>query len=823
MRSRIGFILRQRLFVIALSLTLGAVGLHYSLQLYRNLRPNLEELLPTYARSVQDLDEISHRLSSIDSLSILVFSNHPVQSKRFVDDLAARIQALPKSIVASVEYRITDEIRFFKNRSILYVDLADLKALQRYVRDRIEYERDIRNPLNIFSETDIPEPKFNFETLRHKYDSKVSTFTRFPDGYYATADEHKRAVLVYVPGKSSDIVLAKTVKAKIESIILELKPQSYAPDLEIHYTGGVENVLEEHEALIADLELSTTIVVLLVSAAMFLYFRSVRATIVAVLSVTLGAAIAFGISYFIIGYLNANSAFLASIVIGNGLNFGIILIARYIEERRHGRLPLTCAEISMRKTATPTLTAALAAGLAYGSLILTDFRGFRQFGIIGLIGMLTCWIMAYTFLPAALLTLDRRRPIISLNQRPKKLFSHLLAEFVTRRSRWIWAASILATFAAIATWPRFGSELLEADLTKLRSKASMERGSGYYSHFQDEIFDRYLSPIAILPPSRADAERIAARLKTVQEKEGKNSLISTVQTIQDFIPKEQNQKQRVLRDTREMLPKRLLKQLSPADQKRARDYLKPVKPVTLKQLPKLVREKFTERDGTLGNLVLVEPPLGSKTLEQVKLLQFVHTLRENADAVSLGTPVAGSLPISADTLESISRDGPRATLFAFLAVVLLVILLFRSLKIITSELFALMIGVTWLSGLILAFDLKINFLNFVALPITFGIGVDYGVNIFQRYHQDGIGSISQVLIGTGGAVALSSLTTIIGYSSLLMAQNQAFVSFGLLAVLGEITCVTAALVSLPAYLSERDRRRLARESKIEEQPLKKAA
>jgi uncharacterized protein len=38
------------------------------------------------------------------------------------------------------------------------------------------------------------------------------------------------------------------------------------------------------------------------------------------------------------------------------------------------------------------------------------------------------------------------------------------------------------------------------------------------------------------------------------------------------------------------------------------------------------------------------------------------------------------------------------------------------------------------------------------------------------------------------------------YWSLLIAGSQAFVSFGILAVLGEVTCVCAAVVSLPAFL-----------------------
>lgn len=110
-----------------------------------------------------------------------------------------------------------------------------------------------------------------------------------------------------------------------------------------------------------------------------------------------------------------------------------------------------------------------------------------------------------------------------------------------------------------------------------------------------------------------------------------------------------------------------------------------------------------------------------------------------------------------------------------------------------------------MAGGMLGWRLKINFLNFVALPITFGIGVDYGVNIFQRYRMDGPGSIVSVVRGTGGAVLLASLTTIIGYGSLLIAGNQAFVSFGKLAVLGELTCVTAAVIALPAALHLHDR------------------
>ena len=47
---------------------------------------------------------------------------------------------------------------------------------------------------------------------------------------------------------------------------------------------------------------------------------------------------------------------------------------------------------------------------------------------------------------------------------------------------------------------------------------------------------------------------------------------------------------------------------------------------------------------------------------------------------------------------------------------------------------------------------------------------------------------------------LCSLTTIIGYGSLLVSDNAGIRSFGLAAILGELTCLLAALILAPALL-----------------------
>jgi predicted RND superfamily exporter protein len=60
--------------------------------------------------------------------------------------------------------------------------------------------------------------------------------------------------------------------------------------------------------------------------------------------------------------------------------------------------------------------------------------------------------------------------------------------------------------------------------------------------------------------------------------------------------------------------------------------------------------------------------------------------------------------------------------------------------------------------------------------------------------------VERVVLSTGGAVALCSLSTVIGYSSLLLAKNHALFLFGAVAVIGELSCLFAALLALPAAL-----------------------
>src|SRR6185503_5995655 len=150
-------------------------------------------------------------------------------------------------------------------------------------------------------------------------------------------------------------------------------------------------------------------------------------------------------------------------------------------------------------------------------------------------------------------------------------------------------------------------------------------------------------------------------------------------------------------------------------------------------------------------------------------------MAKTTDNVKLpdGTVVktASRSSIFAEMIRSMERDGPLATGASLIAVSVVVLLATASLRGFICVMASLVLAVVWMMGIAAWTDMKLNFLNFIALPITFGIGCEYPFNIFDRSRLLG-GDVTMAIRRTGGAVALCSYTTMVGYGSLLFADNQ---------------------------------------------------
>jgi len=776
-----------------------------TVQLYAHLKSDVEELLPRNAPSVAAIDELRARMPGVRYLGVLVDVGKPENlpaGERLVDDLAARVRKYPADLVAFVRTGVQVESEFLKRNAPLYVDLADLKTLEeRIVEQR---DREVGKSLDL-ELTEEDDEKLDFGDLQKKYEAKG--MGRFKDGRFSSADQHLTLMLIEVASLTTGSDLGNALFERVQADLSELGgPDRYAPGMRIGYTGDVAIDIEELAALVSDLSVSSVVVILLTLLVILGFFRWWKSVFALLVPLTLAAFYAFALVTLppaSIDGLNSNTAFLASVIVGNGINFGVILLARYVEERRLGRSIEDSLVIGIWGSRSGTVVAALAAATAYGSLMLTQFRGFHQFGVIGAVGMLACWAMAFLLSPSLIAWLDRDGSSLRGGvHRP--LIMGRVADLVQRHPTPIVAVASLLTALALYRVRTIDGSWIEYDFSQLRRSDSRVSGEAYWGHRMDLLLGRYLTPLVVLTDSAKATERVSAELKASAASGVLQKYVSEVQDAHDVMPAREPEKIAEVATIRQILTPRLRAALSPEQRSAIEPYLPPDSLHVLRpeDLPHTLTAGLRERNGRLDRAVLVYPKPSDATWHGDALASFTNELRRIAGS---DARPAGSIPLSADIISSISRDGPLATLAALAGVVLLVTAIFRFSRSTVLIIGSLLVGVLWLTALTLVLKVKVNFCNFIAFPITFGIGVDYSVNVMARYRQTGSRDVIDAIRSTGGAVAVCSLTTIIGYGSLLLAKNQALFLFGLVAVLGEITCLISAVVVLPAVLAARTR------------------
>jgi predicted RND superfamily exporter protein len=816
-RAFVDWTLRRGRWIWLVVLLVAIPATFRTAQLYLHLKSDLEELLPRDAASVHAADELRERLPGLQYLGVVVDvgdASHMQEGERFIDALAARIRAYPPDLVRGVRTGTGEERAFLESHAALYLDLQDLQS----IRQRLEARRDweVARETGASLDEGGPPPSLSFDDINKKYDEKLPAQGERDGERFSSTKQHLTMLLVEVGGFDSGTSHSKLLLNRVKADVAAVRAETgYAKNMRVGYSGDVPIAVEELEALVDDLALSTVLVVVAVIAVLVFYYRWSRSVLVIIPPLLLAAVYAFAIASlppFNVTSLNSNTAFLGSIIIGNGINFGIVLLARYVEERRRGQDVHEALVIAVGSARLGTLSAALGAGIAYASLVSTEFRGFRQFGIIGGLGMALSWIFAFVCMPPLIAWFDRAGHA-EIARRKENHFVGRVGRFTERFPALILAVGAVLTVLSAVKVSTFDMNEIDSDFSKLRRRDTWTKGEGYWGARMDSMLGQYLTPTIVLADRPDQANAIAARLKDESKRPPLEQMVSNVRTLDDVLPAHQEEKLAEAAVIRaDVTP--TMRSLIDLDKRALVDRIlgeEDAKPITLADLPRTFTIGMVERDGSAGRTVLVYPRPSKALWAGPPLSAFVRALRDAAAGADGARParVAGALPLSADIVSRVQHDGVIASAVAFFGVVGVVLLMLRRSSATLYVIGSLTIGVLWLLALTMFLGVKINFANFIAFPITFGVGADYAFNVMSRYQQDGKHDIVGTVRATGSAVALCSLTTVIGYSSLLIAQNRALFLFGVVAVIGEIACLATALTLLPAalVLIDRPRRR----------------
>lgn len=765
------------------------------------LHTDMAELLPDTHPAVMALRRIAGRQKSASNLVMLIESPDQAANRRFAEALRPELAKLVPTWFTEIQWEPDRELPEYASRwRWMYAEKSDLESAESLL-DRIVARRS--QPLLVDLEGD---PEDELRSLREKLNQKLPTGPSKDTHYFEALDgtQHWLGIMMWRQLTGFATAGDHQTLQEVQKLVSRMNPASFHPQLKVAYTGGIAQAIDEQNGIREDLTMATLVCGSLVMLVIYMYFRRMSLLLVIATPAVFGVLLSLVLARFTIQYLNINTAFLISIILGNGINTPIVLLARYGEER-HRDVPVIDALITaLSSTMLATATAMLAASIAYGCLLVTSFRGFNQFGLIGGSGMILVWISTMIIVPPLVIWGERRRPGVLTPGRNlwRPLFNYVGALSARRPMVPTLIALALLAVAAKPLW-HYAQDPLEWDMNKLNSD---ETPSGklwprMISLGMGDVGAGYIGNNGVLlvdKPEQADA--VAKALLDKDRANPKEHVLKDVRSLNSTLPKDQDEKLEILGRLRKKIDKHreLMseKEWSEVSAWRPPDYLRKL---NVEDLPRIVREAFTETDGHRGRLIGIDADYdnyqdwnGHDLMRMSKALQ-VDALGQHWVAASAATVFAG-------ILETIVYDGPKVTLAALIGVLTLIIVAFGlrgSIPVLTS----LFIGVAWLFGIAGAIKLKLNFMNFVALPITLGIGAEYAANIWARLRAEGPGRIQAIIADTGSAVALCSMTTIIGYSSLLLARNKALRSFGKLADLGEITCLVAALVVLPAFMN----------------------
>jgi predicted RND superfamily exporter protein len=132
---------------------------------------------------------------------------------------------------------------------------------------------------------------------------------------------------------------------------------------------------------------------IVVFALLWIDFRSLRLTSIAMAQLVCGVVLMLGLMKLAGIRLNYVNAFVATMILGVGIDYSIHLVHRFTLSK--GRV-----EVGLLETGKAVVIAALTNIAGFGTLTLASYPAMRSFGIVALFGSITCLFTALTVVPA---------------------------------------------------------------------------------------------------------------------------------------------------------------------------------------------------------------------------------------------------------------------------------------------------------------------------------------------------------------------------------------------------------------------------------------
>ncbi|PRQ07057.1 MMPL family transporter [Enhygromyxa salina] len=675
-------------------------------------------------------------------------------------------------------------------------------------------------------------------------------------GYFVSNDG-ERLLVVAFPEFAGDEV------ADFSPAVERLRAQALAhgtSEVSITLTGVPFLVVDEEAALASGMVRASAAAGIGIFLLLLIGFRSFKRATVALLPIGVGTLVSLGAMYLLFDTLDPITSSFAAVLMGLGIDFSVHLLARYDEDLRQGRTRREALFSSLSKAGPGVVTGAVTTALAFLTVATTEFTSYGRMGVITAIGLVVALVATLLLLPVVL----GRGDLSAHEDPPRPFGDiSFLARMARSSPLLIVLGGLVLSLLGIAATPTYnpgfleflpkswestqGLQTLEKDgamtpwfawvtaddldqarrrADSLRSMQSVARVDSPTDMLPELTDDR----LAGLRADFAGLERNPDWRKLASRERDPAALAKQVLAIVDALDELVFAAEQAGLDSTASAPILQTKQAFTQLKERLDTLPRAQASATLDEiedqmaallgpawttaravaergvwvpgdLPKLFALRFVARDGSERISLYVYPAgdIASGADHNAPARHFTEDL-ESVD------PQAAGQGVSLYHHNVMIVDGfKRAAFFSLCLVVVLLLLDFANLRKSLLALFPVLVGMGWMVGGFAIVGLRLNVATIVVLPLTLGIGIDAGVHMMHRWELNarthgGRARLDEVIRGTGNAVVLSSLTTMVGFAGLLLGRHLGMVQLGATMVIGIGCTLVASVLMLPALL-----------------------
>ena len=649
---------------------------------------------------------------------------------------------------------------------------------------------------------------------------------------------------------------------KIRDHLKELEAKY--PGVEMKLTGEPALDTDQIAESNTDSMKAGAITMALIIGLFFVSYRTFLRPTFAILVLIMAVLWSLAFTFLTVGHLNILSVAVVPMVLGIGIDFGIQILGRYEEELGHGRTITEAVNAALQHTGVAIITGGSTTAAAFFTLCFNDFVGLAELGIIAGASMIFCITANLVVLPAIFLLRDRNRTTEQLQVQSNNSawnFIHTWDRDMVRNP-WLWlGVSLLVSIAAAISLPqlKFDYNLLHLDnpfapsvqaLYEVMDASKNDQGTEVSTIYAsvvannlDEARDLSKKLLALPVVAKVDSlldlvpedqdkkmpiiQRIVTAAAALNVKPATNKNVDVLKARRDIASLLSQAKEGLTQATAwagtskiakdavaafgTMVP--ALEQADKALNSASVDVIqkrfsassngafsrmqtnmallksqKADRGLTLADIPPELKKLFLAPNGKILLQVYGKKDLWERAPDE----EFTLAVLQVAPNAT-GTPV---LNYYATELLRVSYLW--AAVWAFVAIVVLILLHFQSFKYLLLTLTPLVLAVLWRTGAMVWFGIEFNPANIVTLPLIIGIDVAFGVYIIDRYREDG--KLSIFAGSTGKAIIMSSLTSLFGFSSLLISEFRGMWDIGELMSLGIAIGLVTAIFMLPQIL-----------------------